>query len=129
MSDLPIVGAAMLVEHLDRHHNWLLDRQRDLELQDFCDPRLLEGDWRGRAEHAQQKLSGSPGRLGIHGAFYALPLNARDPQIRDVVKRRLWQGLDVCEVLGANVMVVHSPYSTWDFHNLDRMEGARAGMI
>ena len=79
MTDLPIVGAAMMVEHLDRHHNWLLDRQRDLELQDFVDPALLEGDWRGRADHAREKLAGYTGRLGIY------ELLVMDDGLRDMV--------------------------------------------
>lgn len=129
MTDLPIVGAAMLVEHLERHHNWILEGQRDLELQDYCDPELLEGDWRGRTEWARSMLGSFAGRLGIHGAFWNLPLNAYDPLIRDVVKRRLWQGLDVCDVLGATHMVVHSPYTTWDYNNLDKDPGARDRLV
>jgi len=129
MTDLPIVGAAMMAKHLDQHHNWLLESQRDLELQDYFDPALLEGDWRGRAEWSKERLSGFTGRLGIHGAFFDLPLAPLDPMIRDVVKRRLWQGLDVCEVLGATHMVVHSPYTTWDFNNLDKNSGARDKVI
>jgi len=123
--NLPIVGAAMEVSHLERHHNWLLESQRDLEIQDFCDPAVIEGDWRPRVEEARRWLSGHTGRLGIHGAFWNLPLDAYDPLIRDVVRRRLWQGLDVCEALGATQMVVHSPFTTWSFNNLDRHPGER----
>ncbi len=129
MTDLPIVGAAMQVEHLERHHNWILESNRDLELQDYCDPQVIENDWRDRTSWAKSMLQSHTGRIGIHGAFWNLPLDAYDPLIRDVVKRRLWQGLDVCEALGGTQMVVHSPYTTWDFNNLDKDPGARDQMV
>ncbi|MDR3472546.1 MAG: sugar phosphate isomerase/epimerase [Devosia sp.] len=129
MGDLPIVGAAMLVGDLERNHNWLLESQRDLELQDFCQADVLEGDWRALVGHARYWLDGYTGRLGIHGPFWSLPLDAWDPLIRDVVRRRLWQGLDVCEALGATQMVVHSPFTTWNCHNLDKDAGAREALI
>jgi sugar phosphate isomerase/epimerase len=127
--DLPLIGAAMGVAELERNHNWLLDSQRDLELQDFAEPALLEGDWQSVVGHARHWLDGYTGRLGIHGPFWSLPMDAIDPMIRDVVRRRLWQGLDVCEALGATQMVVHSPFTTWSYHNLDRDEGGRDALI
>jgi len=129
MSDLPVVGAAMCVAHLARHRDWLIAGNRDLELQDFIDPDLLEGDWRGCVDRARARLDGFTGRLGIHGAFWDLPVNASDPLIRNVVKRRLWQGLDACEALGATHMVVHSPYSTWGHNNLDKDPDARRQLV
>ena len=82
--ELPIVGVAMMVADLDRHHNWIIEGRRDLELQDFIDPAILDGDWRGYVERARHRLDGHDGRLGIHGPFYDLPLAASDPAIREV---------------------------------------------
>ena len=127
--ELPMIGAAMYVADLERNHNWILEGQRDLELQDFIEPALLEGDWQTPVAHARDLLAGYTGRLGIHGAFWDLPLAAYDPLIRDVVRRRLWQGLDVCEALGATHMVVHSPYTTWSYNNLDKEPGERERLI
>ncbi len=126
---LPVVGAAMPIRLLESHHNWLLESQRDLEIQDFIQPTALEGDWPGLVSETRRWLAGYTGRLGIHGPFWDLPLDAYDPLIRDVVRRRLWQGLDVCEALGATQMVVHSPYTTWSYNNLDKDDGARAKLI
>ena len=42
-----------------------------------------------------------------------------DPEVRAIVTRRMMQALDVCADLGADQMVVHSPYTCWDYHNLD----------
>ncbi|HEY4202672.1 MAG TPA: sugar phosphate isomerase/epimerase family protein [Devosiaceae bacterium] len=124
-SELPIVGAAMRVADLDRNHNWILESHRDLELQDFVPAETLEGDWQPLVDHAKQRLDGYTGRLGIHGPYKELLLDTSDPGIRDVIKRRLWQGLDVCEALGATSMVIHSPFTTWDFHNQAGKPGVR----
>ena len=127
--ELPIVGVAMMVADLDRHHNWIIEGRRDLELQDFIDPAILDGDWRGYVERARHQLDGHDGRLGIHGPFYDLPLAASDPAIREVVRHRLDQALAACEALSATHLVVHSPYTTWDYHNLDRLPGQRERML
>src|SRR6478752_6740707 len=100
-NELPTIGAAMMVADLEQHRDWLIDGQRDLEIQDFFDPAVLDGDWQGRVAQAKKLLNGYEGRLGIHGPFYNLPLDARDPAIRDVVRKRLEQALGVCESLGA----------------------------
>ena len=115
--DLPFVGAAMNVADLDHYRDWLLAGQRDLELQDFCDPAAFD-DLDGLVAHARSRLDGYTGRLGIHGAFYDLPLAARDPEIGKVVQHRLAQDLDAAEALGATHIVIHSPFSTWDHNNL-----------
>lgn len=115
---LPILGAALKTRTLELHRDWILDRQRDLELQDFCDDTaVLDGDWRAVASHLKHLLDGYRGRLGIHGPFWGFKIDSRDPAIRAVVTRRLLQGLEICEALGATQMVVHSPYSTWDYNN------------
>ena len=39
------------------------------------------------------------------------------------------QGLTICEVLGATQMVIHSPYSTWMYNNLDNLPNARRDVV
>ena len=80
------------------------------------EPDLLEGDWRGRLDGARRWLDGSPGRIGIHGPYMDLPMAPRDHGIRDLVRRRLDEGLDACALIGATQMVIHSPFTTW-MHN------------
>lgn len=125
----PTIGAALYMSDFERYRDWLIEGQRDLEIQDFFFPEVLDGDLEGFCRDARAKLDGYQGRLGIHGPFYNLPLNARDPMIRDVVKHRLWQGLDACEWLGATHMVIHSPYTTWGYNNLDKTHGGRQELI
>ncbi|MBP0575799.1 hypothetical protein J8J27_34280, partial [Mycobacterium tuberculosis] len=63
-------------------------------------------------------LDGHAGRLGIHGPFWGFKLDSQDPDIRAVVTRRLLQGVAAAEALGATQMVIHSPFTTWDYNNL-----------
>lgn len=114
---LPVLGAALPVAELGRHRDWLFERDRDLELQDFLMPEVLMGDWRGLVAVAKRKLDGWKGRLDIHGPFKDFDVDASDPEVRAFVRKRLGQGLDAAEALGADLMVIHSPFSTWASHN------------
>lgn len=128
-TNLPTIGAALMLPQLERLHNWVLEGRRDLELQDFTDAETLEGDWRPAAARARALLDGFEGRLGIHGPFWGFSIATPDLGVRDVVRRRVWQGLDVCEALGATHMVIHSPYSSWDHNNLPKRPGDRARLL
>jgi len=121
----PLLGAALPLEGLRMHRGWLLERQRDLELQDFYEPDVLSGDWRPLAGQIKALLDGYRGRLGLHGPFLGFRLDSEDPEIRAIVARRMDQALDVCAELGATQMVVHSPYTTWAHNNLDNHRHAR----
>lgn len=129
MTSLPIVGAAMTINDLEIHRDWLFERQRDLELQSFVDATTLNGDWTPLATRAKRLLDGYQGRLGIHGPFWGFVIASQDPDIRAVVAKRLKQGLDVCAAIGATQMVVHSPYTTWSYNNLDSNAGERERIV
>ncbi|MEO0977519.1 MAG: sugar phosphate isomerase/epimerase family protein [Pseudomonadota bacterium] len=129
MPTLPILGAALNVNSLETHRELMLAKPRDLELQDFFPGEVLNGDWTPLVQRAKTLLDGHEGRLGIHGPFWGFALDAVDVDVREIVKKRLMQGLTVCEALGATHMVVHSPYSNWDHYNLDNYENARERKI
>jgi sugar phosphate isomerase/epimerase len=122
----PVLGAALALRDLETHRDWILARQRDLELQDFHLAEVLDGDWKPLAERIRRLLDGYRGRLGIHGPFWGLKIDSHDPEVRAVVRKRLMQGLDVCAAVGATQMVIHSPYRMWDYNNLDNLPDARA---
>ncbi len=126
MTDLPLLGAAMKTRELAEFQDFILSENRDLELQDFFDADLLNGDWRSVADQARTLLAGYTGRLGIHGPFWGLSIANPDPNLRAVITRKFLQGLEVCEYLGATQMVIHSPYTTWDYNNLDNFPGRAA---
>jgi len=126
---LPILGAAMTLEDLEIHRNWLFDKHRDLELQSFVDAEVLSSDWKPLAERAKKLLDGHTGRVGIHGPFWGFFIASQDPAVRAVVAKRMGQALDVSAVIGATHMVIHSPYSTWSYNNLDNNPGEREKII
>jgi sugar phosphate isomerase/epimerase len=118
MANLPLkIGAALMVEDLPTYRDWLIEGQRDLELQDFLKPEVLLGDWRALVAEAKRHLDGFDGRLGIHGPFYDLPLDIKDPELAPILSRRMVTAVESAAALGATQMVVHSPYKTWDWYN------------
>lgn len=118
MADLPLkIGAALMVEDLPTYRDWLIDGQRDLEVQDFLKPEVLLGDWRALVHQAKAHLDGFEGRLGIHGPFYDLPLDIKDPELAPILSRRMVTAVEAAAALGASQMVIHSPYKTWDWYN------------
>lgn len=118
MAELPLsIGAALNAADLPEHRDWLIDGQRDLEVQDFLIPEVLLGDWKDRVAQARAHLDGFEGRLGIHGPFYDLPLDIKDPELAPILSRRMATAVDAAAALGATQMVVHSPYKTWDWYN------------
>jgi sugar phosphate isomerase/epimerase len=126
---LPVLGCAVPLSGLRLHRDWILEKQRDLELQDFFFAEALDGDWKPVADLIKVELDGYKGRLGLHGPFWGFTIASKDPDVRAVVKKRMRQCLDVCAYLGATQMVIHSPYTTWDYNNLDDHAGARSDLI
>ena len=126
---LPVLGAAMALDDLEIHRDWMLDKQRDLEIQNFVEAKVLDSDWTPLVERAKKLLDGHTGRVGIHGPFWGFVINSADPDIRAVVAKRIGQSLDVSEALGATHMVIHSPYTTWSYNNLDNFPGERERII
>lgn len=128
MADLPVIGAQLSTLNLDAHRDWLAEKNRDLELVEFCMADILR-DPDPFTSIAKAKLDGWHGRLGIHGPFYGFELDVKDADIRAVVQKRMDQALDVCAALGARQMVVHSPYDYWDQHNLDNTPRGRENKV
>jgi sugar phosphate isomerase/epimerase len=110
---LPAVGAALRVQELQPYVDWLLDDQRDLEIQDPVWVETLDGDWRGLAAQARTLLDGHTGRRGVHGPFLGMYLFALDPKITAVVTDRLRQGVAFAHEVGGTHMVVHSPFDSF----------------
>ena len=58
MTSLPVLGAAMPLDTLETHRDWLIADQRDLELQDFITAEVLNGDWQPLVARARALLDG-----------------------------------------------------------------------
>ena len=129
MSDLPIIGAALTLDSFSKMRDVMFEKDRDLELQDFHQPNVLDGDMTALIDRAKKLLDGYGGRHGIHGPFWDLPLASWDSRLRSLVQNRLTTGLKVCEAIGSTHMVIHSPYTAWDHNNIMHYPNAREGMI
>lgn len=128
MTHPPIIGAQLTVLDLPRHRDWLFEKNRDLELPEFCMADILASP-DPFIDMAKKALEGWTGRLGIHGPFSGFELDTRDKDVRAVVQKRIDQALDVAEKLKASQMVLHSPYDPWDAHNLDNRPTDRAKRV
>lgn len=108
---LPLsIGVALLAKLLPRYRDWLIEGQRDLEIQDPAYPDVLDGDWRAVVRQARDQLDGYSGRLGIHAPFLGLTIMGHDKKVRALVVERLRQALEFAAELGATHMVIHSPF-------------------
>ncbi|MBB6100130.1 sugar phosphate isomerase/epimerase [Deinobacterium chartae] len=109
---LPLLGAAMRIDHLPAHREWLIESQRDLEIQDAAVPSVLDGDdWSELVRQAKTALDGYSGRLGIHGPFFGFSLASLDPAVRQLAAQRFKRSLEFGSEIGATHMVVHSPFA------------------
>ena len=117
MSPLPVLGASLKYDELVSLKDWIFEKNRTIELQDFCMVDVLDDDQDELIEAYKDLLDGFRGLHGIHGPFFSLDLAATDPLIQQVVTVRLLDALNKCEKLGATHMVVHSPFTFW--HSLN----------
>ena len=134
----PLVGAAVYVRDLEADgdlRSFLIERDRDVEVQDFLLPDVAAdpGAIADRIARARRLLDGHRGRIGIHGPFNGIALDVEDPDIRAIASRRLADAvLAAAELAGpdrAPHVVVHSPFTTWNWHNLDARPGRRQQKI
>lgn len=129
MSNLPIVGAALNIVQFIEMRDVMFALDRDLELQDFHNPQVLDTDYSALVDSAKKALDGYRGRHGIHGPFWDLPLATWDPMIRRVIHDRMFKALGICEALGSTHMVIHSPYLEWDHRNIMHYPNAKEGIF
>lgn len=126
---LPRRGAALTLERFLPLRDWICDRDRPPEIQDFVRPEVIAGDCAGRIADWQRALAGHRGPRGIHGPFFGLDLSTPDREIRAVVQRRLIRGIEIAQALGGTHMVVHSPFAFWHRLNDANYPALRADPI
>ena len=117
MSSLPVLGAALGYDDVVTLKDWIFEKNRTLELQDFSPVDVLDDDQDDLIEAYKTLLDGFTGLHGIHGPFFGLNLAAKDKLVQNVVTIRLLDALNKCERLGATHMVIHSPFTAW--HSLN----------
>jgi sugar phosphate isomerase/epimerase len=113
------LGAAIKRPNLDALRDWLFDSDRPIEIQDFVFPEVIAGDTAELVQDYREALTGHRGPRGIHGPFFGLDLANPDREIRAIIQRRFLKGTEIAEALGADQMVIHSPFTYW--HTLNYM--------
>lgn len=129
---LPKLGAALRTRDLEGNNElraFLFDEVRDIEVQDFINPKTIRDGWMEAADKAKTLLDGHQGRLGIHGPFIGFNIDVEEPEIRAIAQQRLLNGVMATARLAgperAPHMVVHSPFTTWNWYNLDTSRNRR----
>lgn len=132
----PLVGAAVMVRDLQERADlraFLVEDSRDVEVQDFLVPRVIKDGWAEAANAARNLLDGHTGRVGVHGPFIGFDLDVEERDIRAIVQERLLNGVRAAALLSGPDrqphMVVHSPFTTWNWYNLDTSPGRRTAKI
>lgn len=115
---LPLLGAAVTRQTYPLVRDWICTEARAIEIQDFCAIGVLEGDTSDLIASWKTLLDGHTGPRGIHGPFFGLDIATPDTEVRAIVQKRMLHGLAVAEALGADLMVIHSPFNHW--HQLNR---------
>ena len=113
----PVLGAALTLDMLALHRDWMLAAPRDLEIQSFCLPHVLNGDLATPIARAKKLIDGLEGRIGVHGPYIGFTIDSADPDVALIVQNRMLKALEVCEALRATQMVIHSPITSWDHGN------------
>jgi len=81
-----------------------------LELQEFSDPDILDGDWKGQVARYRKALAHFSGEITLHGAFFDLFSGSPDRQVADIARRRYRQNLAIAVELGAHLINFHANY-------------------
>ncbi len=111
------IGAALMTDYVATHRDWIFDDNRDLEIQDFCLPHVVNGGWDDAVAAAKTAIDGFQGRLGIHGPFFGLDIANPDADVAQVVSAKYARAVEAAAALGAAQMVIHSPFNNWHAYN------------
>lgn len=101
------------VEHFADLAEYLpLARQHGLglELQEFSEPEVLDGDWRGLLEKYQRALDGFNGTRSMHGAYIDLASGSPDQRLVALTRERYLQNLEIGRELGVKYIDFHANY-------------------
>jgi len=96
----------------DFEPNILNELSLGVELQDFADPKLLDGDLESRVIRYQEKLEEFKQDVSVHGPFLDLSPASPDKLISEVTRKRYMQALDAASKLNASHLVLHSQHNT-----------------
>ena len=111
------IGAALMLDQIAQHRDWLFGAARDIELQDFVAYDAYRDGWRETAARVKPMLDGFAGRLGIHGPVRGLEIDNPDAEMQERITARLIEAVEVCAAIGSTQIVIHSPFTPWTKHH------------
>ncbi len=111
------IGAALKIDAVAAHRDWLFGDERDLEIQDFTFAEVYREGWQATVDRAKAAIDGFEGRLGVHGPFIGLDIACADPDTAEVIGKRYTEAVEAAAALGATQMVIHSPFNNWHEYN------------
>ncbi|MFP4303816.1 MAG: sugar phosphate isomerase/epimerase family protein [Rhodosalinus sp.] len=126
---LPTIGAAVRLGDFDGLQDWIVAADRPIEIQDFVGADVIAGDVSELVAAWRARLEGHRGPRGIHGPFFGLDLSNPDREIRAIIRARLSKGVEIAARLGADLMVVHSPFNFWHRLNYTNYSFLRTGLM
>lgn len=80
------------------------------EINDFCNPELLDNETEINAIIQKYKTAGIPKNSTMHGVFYDIILFSLEPKVRELAKSRMRQSMDIAKELGLKGVVFHTNY-------------------
>ena len=101
------------VEHFNELAEYLaVARQHGLglELQEFAEPNVLDGDWRSLLLAYQQALSSFPGLLSMHGPYIDLVSGSPDKRLVALTRERYVHNIEIGRELGVKYIDFHANY-------------------
>ncbi|MFN8594992.1 MAG: TIM barrel protein [Anaerolineae bacterium] len=81
-----------------------------MELQEFSDPNVLDGDWRGLLDRYRRALKDFPGLLSMHGAYIDLVSGSPDLRLVALTRERYLHNLEIGRELGVKYIDFHANY-------------------
>lgn len=85
---------------------------------------VLGGYWLTLAHQAKDILSQHKGKIGLHGPSWGLDISNPDSDIQKITSKRIDTSLSICSYIGADQLVIHSPYSVWNFSKKTEVNSA-----
>ncbi len=87
-----------------------------LEMQEFSDPGILDGDWRSLLDQYERALAGFTGLCSMHGAYIDLVSGSPDMRLVTLTRERHLHNLDIGRELGVRFIDFHANYLTLVAH-------------
>lgn len=82
-----------------------------VEVGDFADPDLLEGEWRARLAEITPLLEQVPGERALHGPRSDLNPGLRDRGLVSFIRERYRRAFELAPLIGARTVVFHSGFN------------------